>query len=85
MPRPREIRSFSALPPSAARLNNHPFLENVWFFRFGTPGLQQKQIAKAGTQGPFHVLTLMLRNSASGPEIGLPGRKPYFRRGSTSA
>jgi hypothetical protein len=32
---------FFAMPPSAARPNNHSFLENVCFFGQGTPGLKK--------------------------------------------
>ncbi len=35
-----EPGGFLALPPSAARPTNKPFLEQVWFFGLGTPGLQ---------------------------------------------
>ncbi len=33
-----ETRVFLALPPSAAKPNNHSLLEHVWFFGLGTPG-----------------------------------------------
>jgi hypothetical protein len=39
--RVQEKNGFLALPPSAARPENHSFLENVWVFGFGTPGLQK--------------------------------------------
>jgi hypothetical protein len=46
VPRPKTIHFpetsfFLALPPKAARLNNHSFLENVCYFGLGTPGLQK--------------------------------------------
>ena len=36
-----EHRGFVALPPKAARPNNHDFQENVWLFGLGAPGLQK--------------------------------------------
>ncbi len=35
-----------ALPPKAARPENHLFLENVWCFGIGTPGLQKVTLLK---------------------------------------
>ncbi len=37
----QETSGFFAWPPSAAGPNNHYFLEDVWFFGLGTPGLQK--------------------------------------------
>ncbi len=35
----QEKSGFLALPPSAAKLKNHSFLESVWFLGLGTPGV----------------------------------------------
>ncbi len=46
VPRPNkthvsETSGFLAVPPKAASPNNHSFVDNVWLFGFGTPGLQK--------------------------------------------
>jgi hypothetical protein len=40
-PHIKENPCFLALPPSAARPTKQHFLENVWLFGLGTPGLQK--------------------------------------------
>ncbi len=57
----REHRGFSALPPKTARPTNHSFLENVWFFRLGTPGLQKTTWPTKPLRDPFEVLLLTPR------------------------
>ncbi len=53
-----ETHGFVAWPPSVARPNNHFLLEKVWVFAFGTPGFQQKLLAKKQLRDAFDMRLL---------------------------